>query len=110
MNECREKNLSISTVRRLREAGLYGKRLQWAKAHKDWTIEQWNKFLWIDESKFEIFESNKRVSVRRRVSERAAAPCIIPTLKHGGSSITVCVCVCVWGAFANCKVGYLYQV
>ena len=38
-----------------------GKRLQWVKAHKDWTIEQWNKVLWIDESKFEIFGSNRRV-------------------------------------------------
>ncbi len=33
------------------------KRLQWAKAYKDWTIEQWNKVLWTDESKFKIFGS-----------------------------------------------------
>ena len=80
------KNVSTSTVRRrLWEAGSYSRisvkkpllkkqnnarRLQWAKAHKDWTIEQWNKVLWIDESKYEIIRPNRRVYVRRRVDER----------------------------------------
>ena len=32
------------------------KKLQWPKAHKDWTIEQWNNV----ESKFEIFRSSRR--------------------------------------------------
>ena len=73
------------------EAGLYGKiavkksllrklnnvkRLQLVKAHKDWTIEWWNKVLWTDKSKFEIFGSNRSVYVKERVSERAATPCI----------------------------------
>ena len=31
------------------------------KVYKDWTIEQWNKVLRIDESNFEIFGSNRRV-------------------------------------------------
>jgi hypothetical protein len=61
LNQCCDKNLSTSTIhRRLSKATLnWGialkklllmpqnivKRLQWAKAHKDWTIEQWNKVL-----------------------------------------------------------------
>ena len=57
------------------------------KAHKNWTIEQWNKVLWTDESKFEIFGSNTRVYVRCKVGERAAIPCIPPILKHGGGSV-----------------------
>ena len=77
LNVYREKNMSTFTVRRrLCEAGLYGritvkklllrkqnnvKRLQWAKSHKDWTIERWNKVLWTDKSKFEILGSNMRV-------------------------------------------------
>ena len=59
LNQCCEKNVSTFTVRRrLCEAGLYGrivvkkpvlrkqnyvKRFQWAKLHKNWTIEHWNK-------------------------------------------------------------------
>ena len=57
------------------EAGVYGriafkgrknnvKRPQWAKAHKDWTREQWNKFLWTVELKIEIFDSTRRVHVK----------------------------------------------
>ena len=115
-----KKNVSTSTVSRRRcEAGLYGrisgkklllkkqnngKSLQWAKVNKDWTIEQWNKVLWTDESKFEIFGSNKRVYVYQRVGERAAILCITPTVKYGGGSVKV------WRAFANCKVGDLYQM
>ena len=116
------KNLLTPTGRRrLCETGLYGritvkklllrkqnnfKRPQWTKSHKDWTIEQWNKVLWTDESKFEIFLSNTRVYVWRRLSERAANAYITPTVKHGWGSIMV------WwrGAFAYCKVGDLDQV
>ena len=72
-------------MRRLCEAGLYDriavkkpllrkqnnvKGFQWAKAHKDWTIEQWNKVLWTDKSKFKIFGSNRRIYVQRSVGKR----------------------------------------
>ena len=105
--------------RRLCEAGLYGRisvkkpllrkqsnvrRINWFKVLKDGTIEQWNKVLWIKEWKFEIFGSKTRVYVQQRVSERAAIPCITPTLKHGGGSIMAL------GAFANYRVGNLHQV
>ena len=63
------------------------KRLQWTKALRDWIIQQWNKVLPIDESKFEIFRPNRTVYVRLRVGERAATPWITPTVKHGGGSI-----------------------
>ena len=109
------KNLSTSKVRRRPgEAGLNGRttikkpllreRKQCQKA-SDWTIAQWNKVFWTDESKFEIFRSNRKVYVQRRVGKRVAAPCITLTVKHGGCFVMV------WegGAFANCKVTYLHQ-
>ena len=64
------------------EEGLYGrsaikklllrkqnnvKRFQWAKVHKDWTIEKSNKDFWTD-------ESNRRVSVQGRVGEELRHP------------------------------------
>ena len=114
LNQCHENSVPTFTVRRrLCEAGLYDriavkkpllrkqnnvKRLQWAKAHKDWIIQLWNKVLWTDVSKFEIFGSNRRVSVWRKVGEKAATPNITPTIKHGRGSVMVV------GAFANCKV------
>ena len=110
-------------VNRHCEAGLYGrivdknpqlrkqntiKRFQRVKAHKDRTIEQWNKVFYTDKSTFKIFGSNRRVYVWWRVGERAETPCIRRTVKHGGGSVMVCVCV--WGAFVNWKVGDLHQV
>ena len=68
------------------------------------TIEQWNKVLWTDKLKFEIFHSNRWVYVPWRVGERVTTPCIIHTIKHGGGSVMV------WEAFANCKLGNLHQV
>lgn len=67
--------IASSTTRRyLREEGLFGrvaikkpllrrqnriKRLRFAKQHKDWTKDDWNKVLWTDESKFELFGTNR---------------------------------------------------
>ena len=66
-----------STVqRRLRESGLHGriaaknqplkdtnkkKPLAWAKKHEQCILDWWKSVLWSDESKFEIFCSNRRV-------------------------------------------------
>ena len=112
------KNVPTSTVRRLHEARFCGritvkkllrkqnnvKRLHLAQAHKDWTIEQWNKVFSTDKSKFKIFWSKNRVYERRRVGERAVTPCITPTVKYGRDSVMV------FGAFAICKTVDLHQV
>ena len=73
------KNVSTSTVgRKVSEAVLYDriavkkpllrkqnnvKRLQLAKVHKNWKIEQCNKVLWTKKSKFKIFRSVRWVYV-----------------------------------------------
>jgi len=80
------------------------KKLQWAKEHKDWSINQWYKVLFSDESKFEIFGGKRRQYVRRRIDERMINQCVIPTVKHGGGSVTV------WGCFAGDKVGDLVRI
>lgn len=80
------------------------KRLAWAKYHKDWTITQWKKVLWSDESKFEIFGGHRRVFVRRYDGERFHKKCIVPTVKHGGGSVMV------WGCFGGDKVGDLIKI
>lgn len=120
LNETREKPVSITTVkRRLLSAGLRGcvaakkprltsvhkrKRLEWAKTHKNWTVEDWKKVLWTDESKFQIFGSNRRVFVRRSKEERALEACTVQTIKHGGGSVMV------WGCFGNNKPGHLIKI
>lgn len=119
-NRGRPHRISVSTVkRRLHEGNLYGriavrkpllrrgnrqKRLQWAQQHRNWTIEQWAKVLWTDESKFELFGQRRRIFVRRSVNEKMLPECIVPTVKHGGTSVLV------WGCFCYLGVGTLHRI
>ena len=107
---------SSSTVkRRLIDAGLNGRisrrkplllprhkqqRLQWAKDHRDWTEDMWKKVVWSDESKFNLFHSDVRTYIRRRLSEELNEG----TVKHGGGSVMMYGCIC------GNKKGMLVQV
>ena len=120
INSGRVKPVSTSTVqRRLREKGLKGriaakkpllrkqnivKRLRWAREHRNWTVRKWNKVVFSDESKFELFGNKRRVFVRRQVGERMSQNCVVPTVKHGGGAVMV------WGCFGGGKVGDLVKI
>ena len=80
------------------------KRLAWAKKHEQWTLDRGKSVPWSDESKFEIFGSNCRVSVRCRVDERMISACVVPTVKHGGGGVMVC------GCFAGDTVDDLFRI
>ena len=69
-----------------------------------WTLDWWQSVLWSDESKFEIFGSNRRVFVRRRVDEKMISACVVPTVKHGGGVVMV------WGCFAGDAVTDLFKI
>lgn len=119
-NQGRAKKISVSTVkRRLVEANLHGrvasrkpllrrgnkqKRLQWAKLHRNWTINEWKNVLWSDESKFEVFGQKRRIFVRRSAQEKMLPDCIAPTVKHGGGSVLV------WGCFSLAGMGDLIKI
>ena len=80
------------------------KRLRFAKQHKDWTKDDWNKGLLTDESKFELFGTNRRVYVRRRKGERFIDDCISPTVMHGGGNSMV------WGSISGTGLGSLVKI
>ncbi|XGW29485.1 hypothetical protein V3C99_008926 [Haemonchus contortus] len=91
-------NPSLSTVqRRLREAGLFGRRpakkplisaknrkarLDWAHAHKNWTVQQWRKVIWSDESKFLLYGTDGITFVRRSIGTRYHPSYQLPTVKN----------------------------
>ena len=109
--------ISESTVhRRLHEVGLYGhvarkksyvhkinrrKRLEYAKNYREKPLGFWNKVLWSDESKFNLFGSDGKVVVRRSPMKEFGPECIIPTVKHGGGNVKC------WGCFSSSGVGSL---
>ena len=37
--------------------------LEWCKAHHHWTLEQWKRVLWSDESRFTIWQSDGQIVV-----------------------------------------------
>ena len=113
-------NLSVRTVqRRLVDAGLFGRRpvkkpliskknrtarLEFAKAHVNWTEQQWNTILWSDESKFNLFGSDGTCYVRRPVRKRLDKKYQWPTVKHGGGNIMV------WGCFSSSGTGPIVKI
>jgi transposase len=77
-------------------------RLQWARDHVNWTIDQWKKVLFSDESPF-VLRFNRSRRVWRRPNERYLFKNTVGTLKHD-------VKIMVWGCFAYNGVGNLHCI
>lgn len=78
------------------------KRVRWARAHKDWTYQDWKKVLWSDESPY-TFRYQGKCRVWARKGERLKPQCMKGTVKHGGK-------INVWGCFSAEGVGHLTKV
>uniref|UniRef100_A0A8R1E8I1 Tc1-like transposase DDE domain-containing protein n=1 Tax=Caenorhabditis japonica TaxID=281687 RepID=A0A8R1E8I1_CAEJA len=105
--------------RRLAENGLHGRRpvmkpliseknrkavVAWAKAHVNWGRREWANHVWSDESKFNLFGTDRIKWVRRPVGSRFDPKYQCPTVKHGGGSCMV------WGCFSDTSMGPLRPV
>uniref|UniRef100_A0A8C4Q1N8 Transposable element Tc1 transposase n=1 Tax=Eptatretus burgeri TaxID=7764 RepID=A0A8C4Q1N8_EPTBU len=64
------------------------KRLQWAREHRNWTLEQWKKVAWSDESRFLLDHVDGRVRVCRLPGEVMARGCT------GGGSVMLWAMFC----------------
>ena len=74
------------------------KRLAFARKHLKWTLQQWKKVLFTDESTFEIGLNPRRVLVWRRRHERDLPANLVPTFKSGRTTQMV------WGGIMHgCK-------
>ncbi len=77
------------------------RRLTWAKEKKNWTVAQWSKVLFSDESKFCISFGNQGPRVWRKGGEEAHSPsCMKSSVKFPQS-------VMIWGAMSSASVGPL---
>ncbi|CAK9834280.1 Transposable element Tcb2 transposase [Anthophora retusa] len=80
------------------------RRLAFAKAHKHWTSEDWQKVLFSDESKFNRVCSDGIRYVRRRIGESLKTQCVLKTLKHGGGNVMVWACFSRSGPGPICRI------
>lgn len=78
------------------------KRVEWGKAHRNWTKEQWSRVMWTDESPF-VLRFNRKKRVWRMHNERYNPICTIGTVKHDKK-------IMVWGCFAAHGIGHLHKV
>lgn len=80
------------------------KRVEFAKAHRYWTFNDWKKILWSDETTILFYDSRGKLYVRRMSGESYSTNCIIGTVKHGGGNVMF------WGAMSANGVGTLEPI
>uniref|UniRef100_A0A9J8CUB7 HTH cro/C1-type domain-containing protein n=1 Tax=Cyprinus carpio carpio TaxID=630221 RepID=A0A9J8CUB7_CYPCA len=76
------------------------KRLTWATEKQHWTVAQWSKVLFSDESKFCMSFGNQGARVWRKTGEKEMPKCLQSSVKYPQS-------VMVWGAMSAAGVGPL---
>ncbi len=102
LTEAGVKASRATTHRHVKEFGYSccQRRLTWAKEKKNWTVAQWSKVLFSDESKFCILFVNKDPRVWRNGGEAHGPSCLKSSVKFPQS-------VMIWGAMSSAGVGPL---
>jgi len=91
-----------TTHRRVKEFGYScrQRRLTWAKQKKNWTVAQWSKVFFSDESKFCISFGNQGPRVWTKGGEDHSQSCLKSSVKFPQSEM-------IWGATSSAGVGPL---
>lgn len=74
------------------------KRLAWAIERRHWTVEDWKKIVWTDESTFSQFQKSGWGRVWRKPEEEFHEDCIASTVKHSPQRM-------FWACFSFLKLG-----
>ena len=68
-------------------------RMDFAVSHKEWTLEDWKRVVWSDETKVNRLGSDGRKWVWKQVGEHLNDRLVEGTKKFGGGSIMVWGCM-----------------
>ncbi len=79
-------------------------RLAWAKNHSTWTIEDWRKVVWSDETKFTLANSEGKEYVWVKEQEALKENAVIEKKKFGGGKVMLWGCMTWEGVGIACKI------
>jgi transposase len=79
-------------------------RLDFALAHRDWTVEDWKKVVWSDETKINHLGSDGRKWAWKKAGEGLSDRLVQGTVKFGGGSVMVWGCMMWEGPGMACKI------
>jgi transposase len=68
-------------------------RMNWARAHQQWTQEMWDRVIWTDECSVEIGAGGGQIRVWRRADEEYLSTCIAPSFKSSRTSVMIWSCM-----------------
>jgi hypothetical protein len=80
------------------------KRRLWAMQHIGWTVEDWKRVVFSDESKFMLFKSDGRQYCYIKPGQALDDRFIKKTIKHGGGNLMV------WGCITGRGMGRLHRI
>jgi hypothetical protein len=78
--------------------------LDFAHAHKDWTVNDWRRAIWSDETKINHLGSDGHKWVWKKPDERLSDRLVEGTIKFGGGSVMI------WGCMTWEGVGYAARI
>ena len=68
-------------------------RLNYAHAHKDWTVKDWKRVVWSDETKINHLGSDELKWVWKRLGEGLSDRLVEGTVKFRGGSVMIWGCM-----------------
>ncbi|GBO36422.1 Transposable element Tc1 transposase [Araneus ventricosus] len=74
-------------------------RLQWTRENRGWTMDEWKRVAWSDESRFLVHHVDGRARVRRLSGEQLLPSCTAGHTQAGGGGIML------WGPFSWAALG-----
>ena len=105
VRQARGINVGVQTIRnRLHDSGLRARRpnvvpvltqrhrqarLQWAREHRGWTLNQWSRVIFSDESRFAVDHNDGRIRVWRRRGERFHPLFAVAHNRWGAGSVMI---------------------
>lgn len=79
-------------------------RLQWARAHKHWTVDDWKRVIFSDETKINLWNSDGIQYCLRKEDTPLQPFHVQPTVKHGGGSLMFWGCMTYQGLGYGCQI------